>query len=158
MRQPWAALLGMAGVWCAVVLQATGVARVDIFGARPELVWVVALSFAVFSRPASGAALGFLGGWLWGAASGATLTQYAVLGALAGYGVASLGREETDVRTGALMVVVGTLALGIVLIVLAPQPDVIGSARVTMTAAILNGVVAVPVVAAVRRLYRPRVV
>lgn len=55
-------LLLSAVVLTALLLQTTVFADLTLLGARPELMYLLAISFAVLEGPASGAVTGFVGG------------------------------------------------------------------------------------------------
>jgi rod shape-determining protein MreD len=55
-------LLLAAVVVTALLLQTTVFADVRLFGARPELMYLLTIAFAVLEGPASGATAGFVGG------------------------------------------------------------------------------------------------
>ncbi|MDI9637331.1 rod shape-determining protein MreD [Kamptonema cortianum] len=158
MRQPWAVIVSILLIGLAVILQVTGINRMELFGARPDLPIVVAFCIASFSRPAGGAAAGFASGLFLGALSGATLAHYVFSQTIVGFLLGKTSYEERDTRAGVLIIVLSSLACGLILMFLAPRRDITGSIQATILAALFNGVVAVPVYALVRRLFRPQVV
>ncbi len=158
MRQPFPGMIAVGGVLLATVVQEGALNRYTIFGAQADLPIIVFLSFALLSRPAAGAGLGFLSGLLTGGLSGATLAHYAISRTLAGFALGMRSESELSVLSGALWVAAGSFLAKLVLFLIAP-PTAVGPALLaTILSAVYNGVVAFPVFALVRRLFRPKVV
>ncbi|HYX80082.1 MAG TPA: rod shape-determining protein MreD, partial [Actinomycetota bacterium] len=56
------ALLLAAVIVTALLVQSTVFAEVQLLGARPELMYLLTISFAILEGPGSGAIAGFVGG------------------------------------------------------------------------------------------------
>ena len=155
---PWLA----AGLlfWVAAVLQQSLSPRLTIWGGAPEFLILVALCFALISRPAGGAICGFLSGVIAGGLTGATLTHFVVTRTVTGFGFSFLGQSGIEVtsRKAGLIVAVGTLVTQILFMLVAPPSGIGLFLRATLVTAMYNGVLAIPLYGLLHRLFRPKVV
>ena len=78
------ALLLAAVILSALVLQTTVFADINLLGAKPELMYLITICFAVLEGPASGAVTGFAGGmaqdFLLNSPKGITALTFTLLG------------------------------------------------------------------------------
>lgn len=158
MRHPLPGIFAVVAVLVATVIQQGALNRYTLLGAQVDLPLIVVLGFALISRPAAGAGLGFFSGVLTGALSGATLAHYALSRTVAGFALGMRSQGERSVVSGAIWVAAGSFLAKLVLFLIAP-PTAVGPALLaTILSAVYNGVVAFPVFALIRRLFRPKVV
>lgn len=142
----------------AGILQFSAMPRIDIWGAHPDLLLVVAYSLSVLVRPGQGALAGFVSGLLIGGMSGATLTHYILSRTVVGYALGMTSQMEPGIRAAAGLVAAGTLVGQLILMFLAPPSGIGVFLKVTILEALLNGAIAIPVFALMRRVVRPKVV
>ena len=141
------ALLAVATVVPALLLQSTVLARLPLPGGAPDLLLVLVVAFALAEGPRSGTITGFGAGLLADLGADHELGRTALVLALVGY-VAGLvhdepsygGGERSTVRP---FVVVGLCALGAVT-VFAVEGLLLGDARVTGSAYLAAVVGTVP--------------
>ena len=88
-------LLFAVSLFTAVLLQTTVVARLSFLGARPDLVLVVVVCFALVDGPAVGMVIGFVAGLLVDLLSDHTLGLVALVLCVTGY-VAGIVRAYLD--------------------------------------------------------------
>lgn len=155
----WAGILGAAAaMWLAAVLDQALGGRMAIAGVRPDLMLAALGPLALLSRPAGGAALGFASGILQGALAGANLAHCVASRVAAGWLISGTG--GLGIRPGAMLAfasgATGTIVARLCLMLLAPPPSLLPYLGATIGVAAYNGVLAIPVDAVLRRLYRPR--
>jgi rod shape-determining protein MreD len=158
------ALLAVAVIGTALVLQAALVDRLPLPGGWPDLPLVCAVAFALAGGPTYGAVLGFLTGLAADVLPPAdhTLGRLALAYAVVGY-VAGLV-EDVEERSVVTTVIVVAFASAVAVVVFAGVGALIGDPRVTgtavvrsLTATVIYDVVLAPfvvplVAAAVRRV------
>lgn len=152
-------LLGPAlSLWVASVLQVGAAAHMELFGARPDFLLLVALTWPLVLPPIEGCGVGFLSGALHGWVSGVSLTLNAAVRATAGYVGALVGRSglEIDAKVVGLLVAAGTLVTQTLVFFAAPPSDRLGFVRATIGTALYNGVLAYPVFWGIRRFTGPK--
>lgn len=158
MRGPGQTLLALLLTVVAAVAQVTMFNRIDVLGGYPDVSLVVLVCLGLSMQPGHGAILGFLSGLVLGAVTGfglgvATCTR-AILGFVLGAGrdLDLTGQHASGVAAAA------TMALQTVLLVVTPPSDFGEYVRGSVVQALLNGILAWPVFAALQRVYRPKVV
>lgn len=142
----------------AASAQVTIAPRLNILGSQPEFLLLTICCLAPLVRPALGGAIGFTGGLLLGGLSGATIAHYIITRTLLGYVLGLSTDLEPNARTIALMTAAGTLINQIVMMFIAPPPNLGAFLQVTIVQALLNGVLAFPLSAGLRKVFRPKVV
>ena len=146
----------------AVVLQLSVIGQIGVLGGYADLIPLAVAAVAYYGGSVSGCAAGFAAGVLLDLATGATMGAASLVLTAVGYSVGRL-RELRDPSHGLLPVPVGAAAtfgwvsayaaVSFMLEVGATvSPLVIRDALVTV---LLNGVLALPVFTASRRLLRP---
>lgn len=158
MREFGVGVLSFFLIVLSCALQVTVMPRIDILGAHPEVSLVVVICIGMLTRPAWGALTGFFSGLLTGALAGATLTHYVITRSVLGFGLGYLGDYEPAPRAAAGIAAIATFVNQVFLFVLAPSPDIGAFVRMVFVQALLNGILTWPVYAALRGLYRPKVV
>ncbi len=159
--KPWVSWPAAALVfYCAAVFQHAVASSFAVFGACPDLLLVVSCSLALVTRPGAAAFVGFWGGLLQGALAGANLTHYVFSRVAACFGLAWTHRLELQVGVlmAALLVALGTIVAQLMLMFLAPSPEIGRYLGDTMVAAIYNGILAIPIYSLLRLLFQPKAV
>jgi cell shape-determining protein MreD len=154
MRRLAAVALFLCLAFVFAVAQHSALYRWAFLGSQPDLLTLLALGVSCRSRPAAGAAAGFVCGTLRGLSAGAGLAPTTVSLTLIGFAIGLLGRAElrlTSLAVGAL-VAVGTVAVRLTTLLAAPPPDIPHYLTATIGTAIMNGVVAAPLDAVWKRL------
>jgi rod shape-determining protein MreD len=142
----------------AVILQFSFVPSIAIFGAKPDLILLVLMLTSCFHRPGASAAAGFFVGILQGALAGANMLHYVTSRCIGAF-VTSLLRNTESVPDALITipVITGTTLLAQFLLMFFAPPTNIGLfIRDTITMALYNGVIALPLFALVRRIARPK--
>ena len=151
----WATTL--VTIWVANVLNQGVAPHLQVFGVRPDFLFIAAACLSLMARPGVGAVVGALSGFAHAAIVGANLTHYVTSRSIAGFGI-SLARN-TDFTLGptfaAVSTFLGTLLADFVFLFFAPPPDIASFTQATIGTAIYNGVFAVPLFAVLRRLAMP---
>ncbi|MEZ5163854.1 MAG: hypothetical protein R2688_08925 [Fimbriimonadaceae bacterium] len=93
-----------------------------------------------------------------GGISGATLTHYILSRTVVGYALGMTSQMEPGIRAAAGLVAAGTLVGQLILMFLAPPSGIGVFLKVTILEALLNGAIAIPIFALLRRVVRPKVV
>lgn len=152
MRQSRAYIALALWFWAAAVFQQAVAPRIQIAGAAPDFLLIVALVAAVFFPPRLAAVLGFIAGVLNGAIAGADLAHYAVSRTLVAFAVGFLSGLNLDVKAWyvGLTVMGGTLAAAVLMMIPAPPPEFGPYVQATIVSAMYNGVLAIPIYALVR--------
>jgi rod shape-determining protein MreD len=109
-------------------------------------------------RPALSGTIGFFGGLFLGALSGATIAHYIITRTILGYVIGLSTDLEPNPRTIALMTAAGTFLNQLIMMFIAPPPNLGAFLQVTIIQALLNGVLAYPLSAGLRKVFRPKVV
>ncbi len=139
-------------------MQIAVAAQISIFGATPDFILAAIGPLSVSISPRGGAAVGFLGGLLQGALAGADLTHYVISRCLAGF-FTSLTRGiglELSIAVIAVTTAACTIVGQLLLMFLAPPPEIMRFVGATIGTAIYNGVIAIPLYMLLRRLFRPK--
>jgi rod shape-determining protein MreD len=117
---------------------------------------VMGASVALLSTPLGGAWAGFFSGLLQGALAGANLTAYVISRILPAFGIAWM--SDLDIRiapaVAGLIVAAATLVSQLLLMFLAPPPQILSFLGATIGTAMYNGVLAIPVYSLLRRLFK----
>lgn len=148
----------VVSLWLAAVLQSGAAASMEILGARPDFLLLMALVWPLVLRPSTGCIVGFFSGVLHGWVTDVSLTVNAATRCLVGYvaGMAPRSGFDVDGRSAVVAVFVGTLVTQTAMFFAAPPSDRGGFVRATIGMALYNGVLAFPVFWAVRRVSGPR--
>ncbi len=158
MRNFGLTLLAALLVMFAAVIQFTWAPRISVFGASPQFGLLMALCLSLLVRQAGGVFIGFWSGLLAGSLSGSSLAAYVVIRTLSCFSLSSFVELDFSNRTAAAVVGGVTLASQLILMIVAPTPDLGEYVRVTFIQAVLNGILAWPLYAGLRKVYRPKVV
>jgi rod shape-determining protein MreD len=145
--------------WIGAALQLAAAPHLTVAGASPDILLVVAVSSAVFFPPTIAACLGFVAGLLHGGVAGADTSSLTISTTLVCYAAGYVSRLELDVRPWyvGLVVLGGTVAAHLLLMIPAPPPETLPYLRATIVAAVYNGMLAIPLYAFMRRTLRPKV-
>lgn len=145
--------------WLAAVLQQAVVERVQIGGARPDLLLTLALASAVMFAPRFAALFGFVAGLLQGAIAGADLAHFTISYTIVAYFAGYLSWLELDIRAWyvALVVIGGTVTVGLLMMIPAPPSQLWPHLGDTILSAIYNGVLAIPLYALIKRSLHAKV-
>jgi rod shape-determining protein MreD len=147
-------------LWLAAGCQQSVAPRLAIGAVSPDFLLVAVGVLGLFASRRSGTLLGFFGGLLMGAISGANMAGYVFSRTLAGFLIGWFNDLEFD--TGAVMALVATafltLVSGLLHTFIAPPPAAafIGTLGATIGAAVVNGVLAMPLYLIVRPVLRSR--
>ncbi|MBL8047275.1 MAG: hypothetical protein JNJ45_01205 [Chthonomonas sp.] len=138
-------LIAIPAYYLAAILEMNA-HRFAIFGVEPQFLLTTGLVFALFGSPAGGATAGAASGILQGALAGANMVAYGISRTIAGFALSFVPRVGVVVRAGVGFVAVfaASLVANLVLIFLAPRPDLSSALGSTITSAIYNGVIATP--------------
>ncbi len=159
LRRSVDALLGLALVTVAALLQVTLVVDVEVVGGTPNLLVVAVVAIALLRGPVPGALAGFLGGFLADALGAALLGAGSLILVLVGYAAGAwgeAGRDGAALRPLVVVAVMSVLAdvgsLGVA--VLIGTGPAIGTALFAgaVPAAMVNLLLAIAVYPLVRRL------
>lgn len=151
-------VLAIVLIAVAAVIQVTLAPRISFFGAYPQFALLIAFTLSLLIRQVGGAFVGFWSGLLAGVMSGSSVTLYVVIRAIACFGLSSFVELEPSNKTAALTIAGATLASQLVLMIVAPTPDIGEYVRVAILQSVLNGILAWPLYAGLRKVYRPKVV
>ena len=150
-------LVGAVALWLGAVLQQS-LGRYGIFNARPDYLLVVLSCLCLYSSRAGGALAGFFAGLLSGAITGANLTQYIFSRSVAGFLDAwarKLGLDP-NALTAAMNSFFMTVVAQLILMFFAPPSGIASFLGATIGSAMVNGVLAIPVHALLRRILGPQ--
>ena len=117
----------VAGLIIAAGLQGNLPSSVSLWGAKPDLILVVLIAYALAADPAFGATLGFIAGLIHGSATGASLGSFIVtrtiVGFLAGFVTTRLFSENPAVPV--LSAAWLTLVCEGLFLLANPRPDIL---------------------------------
>ena len=151
------ALAAALSLWIAGGLQESLAWRVNILGASFDLVLVAISILGLATDRRSGSIIGFVGGLIQGALVGANLGAYAITRTITGFAcgsVSSLEFERNPVVAGLVCAAMTVLAQ-ICLMFIAPPSAIAPFLLATIGTAMVNGVLAMPCHAVVRKFYEP---
>ncbi|HRF58299.1 MAG TPA: hypothetical protein PLH94_00130 [Fimbriimonadaceae bacterium] len=144
------------GFWIMATLEQALAPKLSVFGCPPDFLMVMGASIALLSTPLGGAWAGFFSGLLQGALAGANLTAYVISRILPAFGIAWM--SDLDIRiaptVAGLIVAATTLVSQLLLMFLAPPPQILPFLGATIGTAMYNGVLAIPVYSLLRRLFK----
>ena len=150
-------LVAVPTLWIAGALQMALAPRMALPGAPPDFPLVALTALALLSERRAGTAAGFAAGLLQGVLAGANLAAYAISRTLLGFGlgwVRFAGLVPNAVVAG-LAAAVGTLLAQSMLMFAAHRGPVIPFLAGTLGAAMIDGALAMPLYALLRRLIEP---
>jgi hypothetical protein len=145
-------------VWVASVLQQAVAHRMAIFGAAPDFLLMVMSCLCLYASRTGGALIGFFCGFAAGAITGANLSHFIFSRTIAGFCDAwsrNLGLDPNAI-VAAVNAFVVTVFAQVILMFLAPPPGIAAFLGATIGSATVNGVLAVPVHALLRRIIGPQ--
>ena len=151
--------LKVAGcLYVAALLQSGASYRMDVFGARPDFLLLCGMVLPLVFRPKQGAIIGFFAGVLHGWVTGVSLTVYALVRMVFGYGISRIGKSgyAIDLKVAWAIVTVGSLLSQLIILLLAPPADKGAYIRATIGTALYNGVLALPFFLIARRVFEPQ--
>ena len=155
MKASEVAIIAFSLVVAAALQQALS-ARIAVFGARPDFFLVLLSVMGILTSPRASIGLGFIFGLAQGALPMANLAHYAISRCLTGY---VIGRAQGLRLHPTPSVVFGTAALAtlfaqVVWMFIAAPPNIPGFLGDTIRSAIYNGVLAIPLHALLKRVFR----
>lgn len=150
-------VLGGILIAVAAILELSWAPYLAVGGASPDFLLLLVGAYAAVAPPPAATWMGFGCGLVYGALSGANLTSYVLSRTLAAYLGSSLRRLHLEFSLFlSVLLAVGVVASArVILMFLAPPPSIPEYLRDTMGTAFYNGVLALPVCALLRKLYRP---
>jgi len=134
-------------LWIATGLQMSLAHRWEIAGARPDFLLTVVVALSQLSSMRGALWIGFFAGVLQGGISGANLTHYVASRMVGGAVAASLhhvGFGSGPATVGAFALA-ACLAAQLVLMFLAPQPEVLAFLVQSLKSSVLNAALAIPI-------------
>ncbi len=160
MKRAWPVVVACLLLYLAAAVQMADPTRVSLSTARPDLIAVVGLSWALVVAPVWGTVIGFVMGMLAAASPGMHAFALTFAGVVVGT-LAPLSRNyglEIPIPVGMLLVAVGTLLMRLIAMFLAGPPDLADYIGATILTAVYNGVLAGPAYGLLRLLFRPTAV
>lgn len=154
------AVLGVLfAMWFSAVWQQSAAGTLGVFGLKPDFMFIVIVLVAIRSRPSVAAVTGFFGGLLQGGPAGANLTAYCLTRMVVAFACAFIARTGLSLNplSVAGLTVASTAVAQLVLLFLAPPPDIGVFLGATLGTAIYNGVVAGLIDALLRRTLEKQV-
>jgi rod shape-determining protein MreD len=133
-------------LWACAILQQALAHRLAIFGAKPDFLLIALTLISLSSTRAVGITVGFLDGALWGALSGANMTQYVISRAFTGMVLAwgnGLNLKRSSVSV-ALLSATGVVIAGIVFMFLAAPNPITSYLAGVLKTAIYNSILVAP--------------
>lgn len=147
------------GIWIAAFLQQSLGHRVGLFGARADFLLTFMSCLCLHASRSGGALIGFFSGLAAGAISGANLSQYIISRTITGF-IDAWSRTfglDANMVVAAINAFVTTIVAQLILMFLAPPPGIAAFLGATIASATVNGVLAVPVYALLRKILGPLV-
>jgi rod shape-determining protein MreD len=133
-------------------------ARWTILGGRFDFMLVVLAVLCLFTNRRGGAILGFFDAWIYASIDGANMWQYVLTRTLGGFLISWVaeGGIEHSYFAAALSGFVAVPLCQMILLFLAPPPQIAAFLGDTIRTAVYNGVLAMPIYAAANRILGPR--
>ena len=152
-------VLAILALYLAVCWHQSLLGQSSLLGFKIDFVLVSICLVSVRLRPAVGALYGFAGGFASGAAAGANLTALTVSRTILGFALGFLRQSGTQLTWVhmALVTAIGTAISQILLLFMAPPPDIGAFIGATIGTAIYNGVFAGLADLILRRTMEPQV-
>ena len=150
-------LVAAPTLWIAGALQMALAPRMGVSGAPPDFPLVALAALALLGERRAGTAVGFVAGLLQGVLAGANLAAYAISRTLLGFGlgwVRFAGLVPNAIVAG-LSAFVGTLLAQGMLMFAAHRGPVVPFLAGTLWAAMIDGALAMPLYALLRRSIAP---
>lgn len=150
-------LVAVPALWIAGALQMALAPRLAFSSAQPDFPLVVLASLALLGERRAGTAVGFFAGLLQGVLAGANLAAYAISRTLLGFALGWIrfaGLVPNAVVAG-LAAAAGTLLAQGLLMFAAHRGPVVPFLAGTLLAAMIDGALAMPLYALLRRLIDP---
>ncbi|MBS1718747.1 MAG: hypothetical protein JSS72_13545 [Armatimonadetes bacterium] len=133
--------------------------RLSVFSLTPNYLLVLLAIVAIFSDRKGGAIVGFFCGAIEGSLVGINLTHYIASRVITGFILGWMNdlKLQRSVLLAVLTTVGGTLAAQVILMFIAPPPEIIPFLGATIKTAMYNGVIAIPVYVLARPIAELRV-
>jgi rod shape-determining protein MreD len=144
-------------IWIATILQQALAHRLNFWGAGPDFLLITLACLSLYSSRIGGAVIGFFCGLAMGAVTGANLSQFIFSRTITGFADAwskSLGLEGNAITSAANAFAV-TVFAQLILMFFAPPSGITAFLGATIGSATVNGVLAVPVHALLKRIIDP---
>lgn len=151
-------IVSVVALWIGAVLQQAIAPRLSVFGAQPDFLLVVLSLLCMYASRIGGGLIGFLAGLFAGAITGANMSQFIFSRTITGFCVAwarSFGLDA-NAFSAAVNTVIVTICAQFILMFFAPPPGIMSFVGATIASAMVNGVLAVPVHALLRRILGPQ--
>jgi rod shape-determining protein MreD len=151
------ALAAAISLWVAGGLQESVAPRLQLAGASFDFIIIVISVLGLAGDRRSASLVGFFGGVVQGGLTGANLGSYVISRTLTGFvcgSIASLEFERNPVVAG-LMCAGMTLVAQVSLMFIAPPAAITPFLLATIGSALVNGVLAMPCHAVLRKFYEP---
>lgn len=152
-------LVSGLAIWLSAVLQQSIAHRIDLLTATPDFLLITLSCLCMYSSRAGGALIGFLVGLAAGAITGANLSQFIFSRTITGF-LDSWSRSfglDPNFIAAAVNAFVVTIVAQLILMFFAPPSGIVAFLGATILSAMVNGVLAVPVHALLRRILGPQV-
>lgn len=151
-------LVCIVTLWIGAVFQQAVAPRMSIFGAQPDFLLTILSVLCMYASRIGGGTIGFLAGLFAGAITGANMSQFIFSRTITGFCVAwarSFGLDANSL-SAAVNAVIVTVFAQLVLMFFAPPTGIVSFIGATIASAMVNGVLAVPVHALLRRILGPQ--
>lgn len=124
-------------------------------GGSTDLLLLIALLMASFTSPRIGVFWGFAAGLVAGGLAGADMGPLIVSRSLVCFALGFLPRRDTTVHltTRIILIILAYLVAQLILLFLAPPPDIGAFLRVTMAGAVINAALAWPMAVVLQRWF-----
>ncbi len=152
-------IVSLAAIWVSTVLQQSIAHRVDILSATPDFLLITLSCLCMYTSRMGGALLGFLVGLAAGAITGANLSQFIFSRTIVGFLDAwsrTFGLDPNFIAAAVNGFAV-TIVAQLILMFFAPPSGITAFLGATIVSAMVNGVLAVPVHALLRKILGPQV-
>lgn len=147
----------IVSLFLLAAIQQAFAARLSIWGAEPDFLLVGAICLSLLADRSRGAIAGFLAGLAHGALAGSNLAAYAASRAVGGFCASWSkvgGYEIRPLSVGTVTFAVSILT-GVVWMLIGLRSGIGGFLAATIGTAMVNGVLAMPMYALLRRLADP---
>lgn len=155
MKGPKGVFVAAILLWIAAGAQQALAHRLNLFGAAPDFLLISVSCLCLFANRIGGALIGFFAGLSMGAVVGANMTQYVFSRTLVGFFDAwskALGLDA-NLLTAAVNGLLVTVAAQLLQMFFAPPAGITSFLGATIASAVVNGVLAIPVYALLKRIF-----
>ena len=153
-------LVSSLAIWLSAVFQQSVSHRIDIYSATPDFLLITLSCLCMYASRAGGAVIGFIAGLAAGSITGANLSQFIFSRTITGFLDAwsrSFGLDPNFIAAAVNAFFV-TIVAQLILMFFAPPSGITAFLGATILSAMVNGVLAVPVHALLRKILGPQVV